>query len=30
MIFGEVDFSALGFILVISAAFFSDFRWGLN
>jgi len=30
MVFGEVDFSALGFILVISAAFFSGFRWGLT
>ncbi len=30
MVFGEVDFSALGFVLVISAAFFSGFRWGLT
>lgn len=30
MVFGEVGFSALGFILVISAAFFSGFRWGLT
>jgi solute carrier family 35, member C2 len=30
MVFGEVDFSTLGFILVISAAFFSGFRWGLT
>ncbi|RDL29993.1 Multidrug resistance efflux transporter EmrE [Venustampulla echinocandica] len=30
MVAGEVDFSALGFILVISAAFFSGFRWGLT
>jgi solute carrier family 35 protein C2 len=30
MVFGEVEFSALGFILVISAAFFSGFRWGLT
>ncbi|CAG8960556.1 hypothetical protein HYFRA_00013379 [Hymenoscyphus fraxineus] len=30
MVAGEVDFSAIGFILVISAAFFSGFRWGLT
>jgi solute carrier family 35 protein C2 len=30
MVFGEVEFSARGFILVISAAFFSGFRWGLT
>jgi solute carrier family 35 protein C2 len=30
MVAGEVEFSALGFILVISAAFFSGFRWGLT
>lgn len=30
MVAGEVQFSALGFILVISAAFFSGFRWGLT
>jgi solute carrier family 35 protein C2 len=30
MVAGEVTFSALGFILVISAAFFSGFRWGLT
>ena len=30
MVFGEIDFSALGFILVISAAFFSGFRWALT
>ncbi|TVY36359.1 putative transporter, partial [Lachnellula subtilissima] len=30
MVAGEVDFSTLGFILVISAAFFSGFRWGLT
>lgn len=30
MVTGEVKFSALGFILVISAAFFSGFRWGLT
>lgn len=30
MVFGEVDFSPLGFILVISAAFFSGFRWALT
>lgn len=30
MVAGEVDFSALGFVLVISAAFFSGFRWGLT
>jgi len=30
MVFGEVAFSILGFILVISAAFFSGFRWALT
>ena len=30
MVAGEVKFSTLGFILVISAAFFSGFRWGLT
>lgn len=30
MVAGEVDFSTLGFILIISAAFFSGFRWGLT
>lgn len=30
MVFGEVDFSALGFILVLTAAFFSGFRWSLT
>src|SRR5580700_3547714 len=30
MVFGEVQFSALGFVLVISAAFFSGFRWALT
>lgn len=30
MVFGEVEFSTIGFILVISAAFFSGFRWGLT
>lgn len=30
MVAGEVEFSTLGFILVISAAFFSGFRWGLT
>lgn len=30
MVAGEVDFSVLGFVLVISAAFFSGFRWGLT
>lgn len=30
MVAGEVEFSLLGFILVISAAFFSGFRWGLT
>jgi solute carrier family 35 protein C2 len=30
MVAGEVKFSALGFILVILAAFFSGFRWGLT
>ncbi|KAJ5038736.1 uncharacterized protein L3040_006416 [Drepanopeziza brunnea f. sp. 'multigermtubi'] len=30
MVAGEVDFSVLGFILIISAAFFSGFRWGLT
>jgi solute carrier family 35 protein C2 len=30
MVAGEVSFSAIGFILIISAAFFSGFRWGLT
>lgn len=30
MVFGEVSFSARGFILVISAALFSGFRWSLT
>ena len=30
MVAGEIKFSTLGFILVISAAFFSGFRWGLT
>ena len=30
MVAGEVKFSILGFVLVISAAFFSGFRWGLT
>jgi solute carrier family 35 protein C2 len=30
MVFGEVEFQAGGFALVISAAFFSGFRWGLT
>src|SRR5580700_1687730 len=30
MVFGEINFEPLGFILVISAAFFSGFRWGLT
>lgn len=30
MVAGEVDFSALGFVLVIAAAFFSGFRWALT
>src|SRR3954451_19296044 len=30
MVAGEVEFSLGGFILVISAAFFSGFRWGLT
>ncbi|KAB8303247.1 hypothetical protein EYC80_004691 [Monilinia laxa] len=30
MVFGEVDFSTKGFVLVIFAAFFSGFRWGLT
>lgn len=30
MVSGEVDFSPLGFMLVISAAFFSGFRWALT
>jgi solute carrier family 35 protein C2 len=30
MVAGEVKFSPLGFVLVISAAFFSGFRWGLT
>ncbi|PHH67251.1 hypothetical protein CDD81_3020 [Ophiocordyceps australis] len=30
MVFGEVEFKFGGFFLVISAAFFSGFRWGLT
>jgi len=30
MVAGEVDFSALGFVLVIAAAFFSGFRWAVT
>jgi len=30
MVAGEVNFSTIGFILIISAAFFSGFRWGLT
>lgn len=30
MVAGEVDFSALGFVLVSAAAFFSGFRWALT
>ncbi|KAK7951142.1 nucleotide-sugar transporter, partial [Apiospora aurea] len=30
MVAGEVEFSLGGFVLVISAAFFSGFRWGLT
>ncbi|KAL3306565.1 triose-phosphate transporter [Colletotrichum asianum] len=30
MVSGEVEFNLAGFILVISAAFFSGFRWGLT
>lgn len=30
MVAGEVEFNLAGFILVISAAFFSGFRWGLT
>ncbi|CAJ2513870.1 Uu.00g019890.m01.CDS01 [Anthostomella pinea] len=30
MVAGEVEFKLRGFILVISAAFFSGFRWGLT
>merc|ERR1712000_140932 len=30
MVFGEVEFKLSGFVLVISAAFFSGFRWGLT
>jgi len=30
MVAGEVDFNIIGFILVILAAFFSGFRWGLT
>lgn len=30
MVFGEVAFSALGFVLIISSAFFSGFRWSLT
>lgn len=30
MVAGEVEFNLAGFVLVISAAFFSGFRWGLT
>ncbi|KAL1310826.1 hypothetical protein AAFC00_001063 [Neodothiora populina] len=30
MVFGEAAFSALGFILIMSSAFFSGFRWSLT
>ncbi|KAF6837593.1 nucleotide-sugar transporter [Colletotrichum plurivorum] len=30
MVSGEVEFNIVGFVLVISAAFFSGFRWGLT
>jgi len=30
MVFGEVSFSVLGFILIMAAAFFSGFRWALT
>jgi len=30
MVAGETAFNALGFILIISSAFFSGFRWGLT
>ncbi|KAJ2903181.1 TPT-domain-containing protein [Zalerion maritima] len=30
MVAGEVEFNLAGFLLVISAAFFSGFRWGLT
>lgn len=30
MVFGETAFSALGFILIMSSAFFSGFRWSLT
>ncbi|EHK42337.1 uncharacterized protein TrAtP1_003900 [Trichoderma atroviride] len=30
MVFGEVEFKLGGFLLVITAAFFSGFRWGLT
>lgn len=30
MVAGEVEFKLVGFVLVISAAFFSGFRWGLT
>lgn len=30
MVAGEIDFSPVGFVLVILAAFFSGFRWGLT
>ena len=30
MVFGEIRFEPIGFILVITAAFFSGFRWGLT
>ena len=30
MVAGETDFNALGFVLIISSAFFSGFRWALT
>lgn len=30
MVFGETAFSALGFVLIMSSAFFSGFRWSLT
>ncbi|MBE3041630.1 hypothetical protein IMZ48_03430, partial [Candidatus Bathyarchaeota archaeon] len=30
MVFGEVDFHLGGFVLIISSAFFSGFRWALT
>lgn len=30
MVFGETSFSAVGFVLIMSSAFFSGFRWSLT